>query len=58
MELDIDEYYLITLDRSRREARLHVVLESVYLITIRQVFVVTLKVFLLTFSCPNPNQFW
>ena len=59
-ELDIDEYNLVRLDHSRRVVggRLHVVLEGHYLITISQVFVVTLKVFLQTFSHPSPNQFW
>ena len=61
-ELDTHEYNLVRLDHSRRVGGrgggLHVVLEGHYLITISQVFVVTLKVFLQTFSYPSPNQFW
>ena len=57
-ELDIDEYDLIRLDRSRREEGLHDIIESPCLIIIRQVSVVTLKTFLETFSCPGPSQFW
>ena len=55
-KLDTDEYDLIRTAQGG-EAELYVVLEGPYLITIRQVFVVTLKAFLLAFSCPSPNQF-
>ena len=56
-KLDTDEYDLIDWTAQGGEAELYVVLEGPYLITIRQVFVVTLKAFLLAFSCPSPNQF-
>ena len=57
-EPDIDEYNLIRLYRLRRGGEVHVMLDILYLITIKQVFVVTFKALLLTFSCLRQNQFW
>ena len=45
-ELDIDEYNLIRLDRSKREGGVACYIGKSLCITIRQVFVVTLKAFL------------
>ena len=42
----------------RGEVELHVILKYHYLIIVSHVFVLTLKVYLKTFFCPNQGQFW